>query len=285
MSRLCILILLSFISSNICKAQNSNQSFNNKLQRDFLTDSSKWSIEVPIWIPGFRGEFAYGDIELEGEDGASPENPIEPGWKPGDNLSRIFGKNGNLNFFFMNRIAYKNKRFYSQFDAFSGSVGGKIYFRYNNVDVVKARFTTVLTRLYAGYKFVDEQSVSGKTNFNLYGYGGMRMHYVYVKSQLTGLDTQVKVEPLWVEPILGVRNELVLNRWQFIASGDIGSFNINDKFSYMVNFYAYYRLSNLLSVKVGWCGWDIKYNDKYSGEDLSLKMHLEGPASALTFHF
>ncbi|MCK5454816.1 MAG: hypothetical protein KAJ16_10660 [Calditrichia bacterium] len=32
-------------------------------------------MEIPIWIPGFRGVFTYGDVSLEGEDGVNPGDP------------------------------------------------------------------------------------------------------------------------------------------------------------------------------------------------------------------
>jgi len=35
----------------------------------------KWSLELPLWVPGFAGEFAYGDVSIEGEDGSDPGTP------------------------------------------------------------------------------------------------------------------------------------------------------------------------------------------------------------------
>jgi hypothetical protein len=46
------------------------------LEADFLIPGKPWTVEIPLWIPGFAGEFAFGDINIEGEDGI--QNPIEP---------------------------------------------------------------------------------------------------------------------------------------------------------------------------------------------------------------
>ena len=49
-----------------------------KLQKNFLLTQRCWTVEAPLWIPGFAGAFAYGDIDIEGEDGIDPVHPIEP---------------------------------------------------------------------------------------------------------------------------------------------------------------------------------------------------------------
>jgi hypothetical protein len=279
-----VLVLFCFILIQFAAAQDSIPRV-KRLQKTFLQNDDHWTIEVPIWIPGFRGQFTYGDVSLEGEDGNTPENPIEPGWNPGDYLSRIFGKDGNLNFFFMNRISYRNQKFYAQFDAFSGGVGESIYFRYNQEEVVQAKFSTYLFRFFAGYLLFDKQSVSEKFNYRLYGYGGIRIHSVNVISDLNFVQQPIQVTPVWIEPLLGIRNELALKRWLFVLQGDVGGFKIDGRISYMINAHGYYRISNLLSIKLGWCDWDMNYKDKHAQRDLKLRMHLSGPSTALTFNF
>lgn len=284
--RVVILIVFCFIISYNVLAQDSTRVKKNKLERNFLQDNGHWTIEVPIWIPGFRGEYAYGDVELEGEDGPPPEigHPIEkPG--PGDIFKRLFKTSGSLNFFFMNRITYDNQKFYAQFDALSGTVGGSLFFRYNNSELVKAKFNTNLFRFYFGYALIDTWSESEKVNFRTHAYGGIRIHDVNVSSEINKIDAQLKIDPLWVEPIVGLRAELALKRWLFSITGDLGNFGLNNKSSYMINLYAYFRLSNLLSIKAGWTDWDIKHKDKVMNEELKLKVHLSGPSTSLTFYF
>jgi hypothetical protein len=40
-----------------------------------LLNDRDWTIEIPLWIPGFRGNLAYGDISIGGEDGSDPGDP------------------------------------------------------------------------------------------------------------------------------------------------------------------------------------------------------------------
>ena len=42
-----------------------------KQQRSFLLTNRSWTVEVPLWFPGYAGSFAHGDIDIEGEDGVA----------------------------------------------------------------------------------------------------------------------------------------------------------------------------------------------------------------------
>lgn len=286
MKKLILLSNILIFLTQVTAAQDSTLVLSSKKKQSYLTDTRNWTIEIPIWIPGFRGEFAYGDIGIEGEDGTdlSPENPIEkPGF--GDAFKRLFKTGWNLNYFFVTNVAYHKGKFYGELDAFSGTVGAHIKFRYNNKKLVNAQFHSDLARIAGGYQLAERWTNSDKARYRLWAYGGARLHNFNIKSELSGINKSLHVDPLWVEPLLGVKNEFSLDYWKFIVQADMGSFGINDKFSYMLNAYAFYRISNLLSVKVGWNTWHSKYNDRFKNEDLFLKVHLAGPAASLKFSF
>ena len=114
MRKVFLLILVSFLLSNVLLAQNSlSKKQVRKQNSSFLLTNRNWNTELPIWVPGFAGNFAYGDVEIEGEDGVNPEHPIEPppGGDFGKILSRLFQKNWYLKFFFLTRIAYEKTTF------------------------------------------------------------------------------------------------------------------------------------------------------------------------------
>ncbi len=282
----CIFFILCLISIQTIYAQGSNPDGKVKNKKSYLTDSSHWTIEIPIWIPGFRGEFAYGEVEIEGEDGTDPVpgHPIEPP-RFGDVFKRLFKTNFSLNYFFLTSVSYTHKRFYSELDLFSGTVGEDLKFRYNDKSLVNAKAHSDLFRLSAGYEFYRHSLFSDKAKYLLYGYGGIRLHNFKVESNLDNTGISLEIDPLWIEPLLGLRNEINFDYWQFIIQADMGSFGINDKFSYQLNFYAFYRISNLLSVKAGWNSWYSNYQDRFKNEDLVLKVHLAGPVAALVFNF
>lgn len=284
--RVSIFFIFCLILNQTTGAQDSIPESVSKKKQSFLTETRNWNVEIPVWIPGFRGEFAYGDVELEGEDGndLTPEYPIEkPGF--GDAFKRLFKTGWNLNYFFQTSVTYTNKRFYSEFDMFSGTVGANLKFRYNNSKLVNANVHSDLFRLCAGYQLYEHSFLKDKARYKLFGYGGVRLHNFKVTSDLDKIGKTIKIDPLWIEPLLGVKNELSFDYWRFVVQADMGSFDINDKFSYMLNFYTFYRISNLLSFKLGWNAWYINYNDRFKDESLKLKVHLAGPVGALVFNF
>lgn len=270
-------------------AGSSQEDHSKKIRQNkpsYLTDTCRWNIEIPIWIPGFRGEFAYGDIKLDGEDGTKPD-PEQPIEKPGigDAFKRLFKTRGYINYFFVSGLSYENDRWFGEMDVFSGTVGGKIMFRYNNQSLVKASFHSDLLRITGGYSFYQKELFEGKGLYKLSGTVGLRGHYFRVWSQLENRGEKIRVDPLWVEPLLGLKNELKLTYWKFIVQGDMGSFGLNDRLSYMLNLNAQFRMNKLLSLKMGWNSWYVVYSDKFKNEDLKLKMYLAGPVTALVFNF
>lgn len=284
--RVSILFVFCLILNQTLDAQDSIPEFGSKKKESFLTETRHWNIGIPIWIPGFRGEFAYGDVELEGEDNTlpTPENPIEkPGF--GDVFKRLFKTGWDLNYFFITSVMYTNKKFYSELDMFSGTVGVNLKFRYNNKKLVSVKTHSDLLRLYAGYKLYEHNLFRNRARYNLFGYGGIRFQKYKLTSDLDGIGKTLKVDPLWIEPALGVRNELVFDDWKFLVQADMGSFGIDDKFSYMLNYNMFYRISNLLSFKLGWNAWYFNYNDRFKDESVKLKVHLAGPVGALVFNF
>ena len=116
------LLILFLILTQTVFAQDSISVKKTKKKQSYLYDTRHWKIEIPIWIPGYRGEFSYGDVSLEGEDGVdpSPENPIE---KPGvgDVFKRLFKTKGGIHFFLVTGVTYSNKSFYSHLELFSGT--------------------------------------------------------------------------------------------------------------------------------------------------------------------
>jgi hypothetical protein len=140
-----------------------------KEQANFLLQDRPWTIEIPLWIPGYAGNFAYGDVDIEGEDGVDPEHPIEPPDGIGGIFSRLFSDDWYLNFFFMTRIAYEKNRFIAQTDALTGSVGESVKFKYNNTEIVSAHYRTTNIRIFGGsnlwmhlqHKGISDMSYSG----------------------------------------------------------------------------------------------------------------------------
>lgn len=67
---------------------------------------------------------------------------------------------------------------------FSGAVGNKVNIRYNDKTVVQANFRTVLVRFMTGYAILEKESRSKKLRYELYAYGGVRVHFMKIYSDL-----------------------------------------------------------------------------------------------------
>ena len=258
-----------------------------KQQKSFLLPGKPWTVEVPIWIPGFTGNFAYGDIDIEGEDGVDPENPIEPppGGAIGEILSRLFTKDWYLKFFFLTRVAYEKNRFLVQFDALSGSVGNSVKFNYNNQEIVQANFRTTNLRLFGGYKFIQVDSKNKKFRYELFGYIGVRAYFQKIYSDLNGAINKLDIHPFWLEPIIGIYNQFAFKRWFIIIQGDYGGFFVESKHSFQISSFVYFRSGKITSVKLGWNHLFLNHSGTLLNEEYKIKATFSGPSVGLAFHF
>jgi len=259
----------------------------NRQKKNFLLPGKPWLVEVPLWIPGFRGNFAYGDISIEGEDGADIENPVEPPDKPGfgDIFSRIFSTRWYLKFFFLTKLAYEKNRFIAQLDGLTGAVGESTQFNYNNAQIVQANFRTVNLRLLAGYKIINTIGKKGTFQYELFGYLGVRAHFHKIYSDLDGLVNKLDISPSWFEPIIGLQNQFTWKRWFLVLQGDYGGFFVDQKYSFQFTGYAYYRSGKITSVKIGWNHLDLNHKGTFIKENFKVKATLSGPSAGIVFHF
>ena len=282
------LIVLNTLLSVIVLAQDTSTTSSIYDEGSFLNRDKNWELTIPIWVPGFRGDFTYGDISLEGEDGNDPGDPGDPTEPPssgGNILSRLFNSSSFLKFFFMGKATYTKDKLIVSLDSFSGRVGERVEFILNNREVATADYFTFLSRLIVGYSFYEFENTSHSLRLTVYGYTGLRAHYVELTSNLNRNTRSLDVNKFWGEVLFGLSNHLALDDWLFRLQGDIGGFNKGNNFSYMVQATCSYRMSNLLSIKLGWTDWDVRYRGDVKDEKLTLNVHLSGPNMGLTFHF
>ncbi len=245
--------------------------------KNMLEDTRPWTLELPIWIPGFSGEFAYGDVDLEGDSGVDPGDPEDPDDddKPGI-LKRLFNKGTKFNYFFIGRFAYEKNRLRAQTDLIGGSIGSNVKFKYNNKEIVQADFSALMFRLWAGYKVYEHSSETFR--YELFVYSGLRFYSQRVKSDLNGLEAKLNVNPVWGEVLIGVQNQFTFKRWYFIIQADHGGFDLNNTLSFQYSINSYYRIGRSISLKLGWNHLDVRNNIEIRSKDLKLKIQLSGPA-------
>ncbi|MCK5774538.1 MAG: hypothetical protein KAH25_00085 [Bacteroidales bacterium] len=274
------LVLTAFPQDNITKKELQYK------KKNFLLDEKSWTVELPIWIPGYAGSFAYGDVEIEGESGIDPEQPIEPppGWDFSGIISRLFTKDWYFKFFFITRIAYEKNKVLFQLDGLTGAIGTSIKFNYNNKEIVQANFTSSNMRLFGAYKFLETTNHDHTFRYELYAYMGFRMHLEKIDSDLNTLINKIDISPFWMEPIIGINNQFAFKRWFFSFQGDFGGFFIDSKYSFQISSYAYYRIGKIISLKMGWNHLQLYQNGIFLRTDYRIKTILSGPTVGIAFH-
>ena len=283
-----IFICFSIIAPGILSAQDTLTKREIRIQEaNYLLPGRPWTIEVPLWIPGYAGSFAYGDVSIEGEDGVDISNPLEPppGGVIGKILSRLFTDEWYLKFFFLTRVAYEKNQFMAQFDAISGSVGESVKFNYNNQTIVQANYRTTNIRIYGGYRFLNANTSNQKFQYELFAYLGARTYFQKIYSDLDGLINKLDINPSWVEPIIGLQNQLTWKRWLLVVQGDYGGYFVESKYSFQMSGFIYFRSGKLTSIKLGWNHLALNHSGNFLKEDYRINVTLSGPSVAMVFQF
>lgn len=281
-----VVILICFAGISALAQDTIPSKIAKKPHKSFLVDERPFTFEIPLWIPGFRGDFAFGDFNIEGGDGLDPGDPGDPGDdEEGNIFQKIFSKNFFLKFFYLTRIVYEKKNFLAQLDGLTGAVGEEVQFNYNNEDIVKLEVATINVRLLAGYRVVDTWSGSRNFRYELYPYVGLRYHNHTLRSWFLDEKEIFDLQPGWIEPIAGIQNQFSWNRWFLLFSADMGGFFINNKYSFQGNLFGYYRVGRALSLKLGWTLLNMNHNSEHLGEELKMSMFLNGPTVGLAIQF
>ena len=258
-----------------------------KQQRSFLLENRTWIAELPLWIPGYAGSFVYGDIDIEGEDGVNPEQPVEPppGGVVGEIFSRLFTSEWYFKFFFISRVVYEKDKLLFQLDGITGAIGTSVKFNYNNKEIVQVNFRSSNARLYGAYKFLQHNSDNSRFRYELFGYVGVRWHLQEIYSDLNGAVNKLDISPMWVEPLIGVYNQFTFKRWLLVAQADYGGLFDNEKYSVQISGFAYYRTGKITSLKIGWNHLQLYDRGIILKQEYRIRTILSGPSVGIAFHF
>jgi len=282
------ILILSFLFVTTASSQDTiTKKEYRKQQKNFLLENRSWTAELPLWIPGYAGSFAYGDIDIEGEDGVDPEQPVEPppGGAIGEILSRLFTKDWYFKFFYMTRVVYEKNRLLFQLDGITGAIGTSVKFNYNNKEVVQVNFRSSNARLYGAYKFFEHDSDNSRFRYELFGYLGLRWHLQEIYSDLNGAINTLDIHPMWFEPLIGVYNQFTFKRWLIVAQADYGGLFDNEKYSVQVLGFAYYRTGKITSLKFGWNHLQLYDKGIILKQEYRIRTILSGPSVGIAFHF
>lgn len=239
----------------------------------YATDTRPWLIEIPIWVPGFRGQLAYGDFDFFAGDKESKEH------------KRINSKLG-IEFYFNGRFVYQRKKLWIQLDAFSGAVSNTFQYTSlignNTSELVKLTSHGTIPRLSAGYSVFSYQK-NHRFKFDVIPYIGLRYVNIRIKSDIFNHDDVIDVRPSWLEPVIGLYLPISYQRFRMVIQTDIGG--SNRKNTWAINHHFHYRISKLIDVRLGWTLVNLHYREQFLNEDLYFNIRLLGPTAGVGFRF
>jgi hypothetical protein len=265
------LFLIVFILSQTatpCFAQNTKEV------KYYTNNNRHWLAEIPLWIPGLRGQIAYGEFDLSSSTDKEEKE------------HNLLNSDGELNFYFVGRIAVEFNKFWVQTDAFSGEVGSTYSYTSlngnNEKDFVVVDIQGTIPRLVLGY------SVWQKTNENsfkikLTPYLGVRYVSFHLQSEVFDSTYVINEKLNWFEPVVGVYIPINIKRFKIEVQADYGSTGTYNSWA-ISNRYRY-RISKLIDVQLGWNYIRSHHNDIVGSEEFKSTIRLFGPTTGIGFRF
>jgi hypothetical protein len=267
--RLSVFLLLSVIAFPASPAEASETSSSGSL----IDTDRKWTITIPLWIPGYRGQFTIGDIEV---GGGSPAGP---------GLGRLFASDVQIRFFFMGSVAYEWNRWRVSGDIFGGSFTDDVIFTLNDATVVSASLLPVVIRAHLDYRVLDHSwDESATPRVRGWVYAGVR--YFDVQTEVDVSQQTERLTARWADPIVGARIPVDLSsHWWVELSGDMGGFGLGSEFSWTTYAGLTYRVSQLFSLTLAYSLLDVNYAGTVGSREFRWKAHIGGPGLGIRFAF
>jgi hypothetical protein len=267
--RLSVFLLCSVLVLPTSPAEASETSSSDSV----IETDPNWTITIPLWLPGFDGRFAIGDLEVGGGSPGGPE------------FGRLFANDVKLNLFYMGSLAYERNRWRIHGEIFGGDFTDDVIFKLTDETVVSARVLPIIPRLHVEYRVLDQSwDESAIQRVRGWGYAGVRYYDVTVE-----VDVSEGTESLtarWTDPIVGARIPVDLSsRWWVELSGDVGGFGVGSGFSWTIYAGITYRISKLVSLTLAYNLLDVDYSGTVGSKEFLWKGRVGGPGLGIRFTF
>lgn len=260
-------LFLAFLSTALCGQKN-----NQATQFGFNDDT--WVLDIPLWVPGFRGQLAYGEFELESDN--ETENPER------ERIQDDFG----IQFYFAGRAEYWSDDMMISLDIFTGSVGNSFSIKSDEREIdkqfVSFSASGTIPRLTFGYTLVEKIKPSG-FGYQITPFIGSRYHNIKLKSDVFEGNEVLNVRFNWFEPVIGVLAPISYKRFQLELFMDMGY--ASQDISYFLNASINYRITKLVDIEFGWAHLTLTRQDEAASTQFNSRVILTGPAAAVGFHF
>ena len=237
---------------------------------DFVLEQQHFHVALPIWVPGFRGSFAYGGITHYPENG----NP--------DIGEGITDSELSIEFYLIGRIRFEHQRFFVQADGFNTVLGSDLTFYDKEWLELNGTIKGTILRGMAGYAVFTKTDRDRHLRWSLHAYAGARHYILHLYTENRDI---LDIRPSWTDPVIGFRLPVVYRKWIFEGEVDFGGFGINNRRSWFAQTGAYYRFSRLFTLGAGWTFLDFEGEKNIDVNTMFLGMQLTGPTLTAQFSF
>ncbi len=238
-----------------------------------VQSTRNWTITIPLWVPGYRGQFAIGDVEVDGESSG------------GSGLGRLFDNEVKLNFFFMGSFSYERNRWRIHGDIFGGKFTDDVIYKRRDATVVSASLRPFIPRLHLDYRLLDHSwGDSGNQGVMGWIYAGVRYYNVAAEVEVSQRTEGLTAD--WADPIVGAWIPVELSsRWWVELSGDVGGFGVGSKLSWGIYTGVTYRISTLISLTLAYNILDVDFEGTVGSQDFLWRARVGGPGFGIRFTF
>ena len=259
-----------FLVYSIALAQEGERDDQKNKDFSYVLEDQNWKIKVPLWVPGFRGSIAYGDIILDGPDG---DQSI---------FDRLTDSELGVEFYLITNISFKHNNWMFGVDGFSATLGSSLSFKNSENIIFKTTIKGLILRGVIGYKVLEWINKDKYLKWSMYPYTGLRYNNLHIYSEN---ESFINIKPSWSEPIVGVYLPFHYKKWYLAGLADVGGFGINNHLSWFLSVDSAYRFSKLFALGAGWSVLDLGHEDVRNNKNLDLGIRLSGPTLSLNFSF
>ncbi|MDX2431711.1 MAG: hypothetical protein QNK35_12315 [Bacteroides sp.] len=252
----------------------------------YMDDTTHWMIEIPLWVPGFSGSLAYGDIVIDTDNSGSGGDGGDGGDGDEGFLKGLFDSATKLDYFMVGKVSYSTHKWFIMADLFGGQIDNSVNFTHNNLNLLKTRIMLLTPRLAGGYQFLDRPLKQGKAG-RLKSWSNLGVRFYYAELEFTLPDP---IEPWdlhtsWFDPFIGLALRYDIYGFSLTSKFDVAFRGISSFDNWWSDTNLRYRVGPRFSVEAGWMMHRIARQKDLLNQDLNINVRLNGPMAGLSFHF
>ncbi|MEN8229304.1 MAG: hypothetical protein ABFS38_14190 [Bacteroidota bacterium] len=238
------------------------------------SDSTRWIVELPVWVPGYRGEISWGDIDINGGGG------------DGGILGKIFDSATKLDYYYVGKVRYSYQKWRFQGDIYGGQIDNSVNFVLQDGSLIDTKVEATIPRVIVGYRIFDKEFDHKKFGrLHSYFYGGARFFNLGILAELPEPSLPLDLNHTWINPIVGLSLSYYLQRFTLTSEADIGLIESLSNPTWWVHLHARYRIHHRFSFALGWTVQNIHRETELLGHQFRYNVRLSGPMAGLTIHF